>query len=118
MNTFAQDRRMTSSAQITTLSIVAAVALLGLTTLALIPSGRVTQGQVPTLLQCSDSDGGINPFQRGTVYAWADSGNMLFGSDVCYGALDVYEFFCRSGVLQSSVITCPGVTTCEAGACA
>ena len=108
---------MMSRVALAVMGIIAIVALLGLVMVRHTPTGAVV-GQVPALLRCSDTDGGLIPWTKGTVHAWADNRNLIVGEDVCYGAFDVYEFYCRTGMVQSVIVGCPPTTQCAQGACA
>lgn len=64
----------------------------------------------PELSDCSDSDGGLAKYARGTVRVGDKSYN-----DVCHGDDTVYEYFCENGKNSAKELNCE--YSCSLGAC-
>jgi hypothetical protein len=61
---------------------------------------------------CSDTDGGSDQYQKGTV-----TKGELTETDECYGTTKVTEYYCDDKAIKSSLITCGSGYECENGAC-
>jgi hypothetical protein len=73
-----------------------------------------------TVPSCTDSDGGNNPYVKGTVtyngQTSTDFCPMIIPSGIP-STTEVYEFYCENGVMKQVTITCPTGTSCQDGAC-
>ncbi|MBI4163404.1 MAG: hypothetical protein HY512_00960 [Candidatus Aenigmarchaeota archaeon] len=70
----------------------------------------------PHGIPCSDSDGGLNVFTKGTA---GIQGQTQY-EDFCLGETTVQEYFCKQGdipVPTSLPLNCPDSTECKDGAC-
>ena len=81
--------------------------------------------QIPVYLKqiataCTDSDGGKNPYVKGTVtyngQTHTDFCPMIIPSGIP-STTEVYEFYCENGIMKEGPITCPTGTSCQNGAC-
>ena len=69
---------------------------------------------------CTDSDGGINIYVKGTC---SNNNNMTNFTDYCYGNLRVFEYFCGdpnatgNTTCQVDLIGCPSGYKCSGGRC-
>ncbi len=77
----------------------------------------------PTVIHpaCSDSDGGVNIYSKGTATG-ADSNDKKFTNrDYCSGSTGVMEYSCLAAangdILQVKYYECPSGYTCDNGAC-
>ncbi len=75
-----------------------------------------TPNPIPTIAFCTDSDGGLNLFAKGTVYSASAGRNF---SDYCLDGQTVLEMRCSSaGNAVTYSTPCPGNSACVDGACA
>ena len=83
--------------------------LLAVSLLVLNLDGKIT-GKAVSPYTCSDSDGGRNPAEQGTV-------KNVLGSytDACKDARTVYENYCKGNVQRKETVPCQ--FSCKNGAC-
>lgn len=71
----------------------------------------------PTVVECTDSDGGQILNKKGTVTT-TKSGKPKTYMDSCSGNDKIVEYYCSNkGGVVSKVLKCPGTSTCVDGAC-
>ena len=77
------------------------------------PSGSVR------VVACSDSDGGNNPFIKGTATVTYQNGSTGNFTDYCQNISSVHEYFCQGSSLSSVNFVCNtyGDYICQNGAC-
>jgi DNA-directed RNA polymerase subunit RPC12/RpoP len=66
----------------------------------------------PTISTCTDSDGGMNPYVKGTVTYQGQT-----YTDTCVAANTLKEYYCDNGIKQEHLSTCQNGYTCQDGAC-
>ncbi|MBD3398023.1 hypothetical protein GF412_02510 [Candidatus Micrarchaeota archaeon] len=76
------------------------------------PAEECINGRCVGVAQCSDSDGGINEFIKGT----ATYGSATY-ADSCLSYNVVYEYYCKGGELAHEQVVCPEGMDCENGYC-
>jgi peptidoglycan hydrolase-like protein with peptidoglycan-binding domain len=65
-----------------------------------------------TVPSCTDSDGGMNPYEKGTVMY----NNQIY-TDTCSDPNTLIEYSCENGQIQKVVYPCEPNFTCQDGAC-
>jgi len=80
----------------------------------LAPITTTTIPPVPTTIVsgCTDSDGGMNPYVKGTVTYQGQT-----YTDTCVAADTLKEYYCDNGIKQEHLSTCQNGYTCQDGAC-
>ena len=71
----------------------------------------------PSVLACSDSDGGKIISKKGTVSGLDDNGNKYSYSDSCVNENSVKEWTCQSNYPVGSILDCASGSVCQDGAC-
>jgi hypothetical protein len=76
-------------------------------------AGKIcSNGKCVEVAQCSDSDGGVNEFIKGTT----TYGSATY-TDNCLSYNVVYEYYCESGELKEKQVVCPEGMNCQNGYC-
>ena len=76
------------------------------------PSGTVCTGGVCNASACTDTDGGSNLFERGTV---REGENVYI--DYCSGTASVKEYYCSNGSMVQTIADCGDGFYCSDGRC-
>ena len=111
------------------LTIVAIVAVVGMVMFANNDNSskaeRFTasgQAHYSPVTGCTDTDGGQNIFEKGTVSVRVDdyikkTSSVKSESDYCYDGTEVVEYFCAGNNPRVAKKSCPERFYCEDGAC-
>jgi len=111
------------------LSLVAIVAVVGMVMFSGNDNNAGTerftasgQAHYSPIAGCSDSDGGQNIFEKGTVSVRMDdyikkTSSVRSESDYCYDGTEVVEYSCAGNTPRVAKKSCPERFYCEDGAC-
>jgi len=82
------------------------------------PTGNVVEDNQSNILQCSDSDGGINYYEKGsTTGIFIGDSELITVTDICSPELNfVKDYYCNDeGYIDDAEFECPN--GCVNGAC-